>query len=177
MSWVGASMKRTVLEAERLWLSALSIDELLSIQTDEADVLDMPIEAEVLSGIVMSAIQKKIAKMQSVGPALHDWYTYWLIVSKKTGHGIGFIGFKGIDETGYAEVGYSIAPDYRRQGLMTEALEAMIGWARQNPNVKGITATKVLQTNTGSNKVLRHCGFIQTDSSDTENAYCYQFRE
>ena len=168
-------MNGVMLESERLLLTPLSIDTPISIT--DAGLPGTPIEPAALSDTVKSAIQKKIAKMRSVDSALHDWYTYWLIVSRESGQGIGFIGFKGIDENGYAEIGYSISPAYRRQGLMTEALQVLIGWARQCPNVKGVTATRVLKTNTGSNKVLQHCGFELTGSCDAENAYCYQFRE
>lgn len=164
-----------MLESDRLRLTPLCLDELMAIDSGAMDTVDTPIEASALSGTVQSAIQKKIVKMRSTETALHDWFTYWLIVDKATGQGIGFIGFKGIEETGYVEVGYGISPNYRRQGLMSEALQMLIGWAQQHPGIKGVTAKHVLKTNIGSNGVLRHCGFELISSSDTENGYCYKF--
>ena len=167
-----------MLESERLLLKPLSFNELLSINNNEIDDIETHIESEAIYDFVKVAISKKIEKMQRVSECIHMWYTYWLIINKANGKGIGFIGFKGIpDEKGYIEVGYSISHNYRRKGFMTEALFLLIDWASKYPNCNGITAKKVLKTNVGSNEVLNNCNFILVDSSNEFNNYMIKFND
>ncbi len=165
-----------LLESERLFLKPLSFNELLYIKNNMIENIETSIELEAISDVVKSAISKKIEKMQTVNEDIHDWYTYWLIIDKNNQNGIAFIGFKGIpDDSGYSEVGYSISSNYRRKGLMTEALSALINWASNFPNCKGITATRVLKSNTGSNRVLNNCNFNLVASLSDENKYVLTF--
>ena len=165
----------TILESERLFLRSLSIDELMNIENNKAGLLETGVLPEALSDIVLSAITKKIEKMKDIEEKFYDLYTYWLIVDKKSGNGIGFAGFKGINEDGLTDVGYSISPDHRKKGLMTEALKALLNWAAGNKSLRGITAT-VNKTNIGSIKVIRNCNFTLTGSSDNEYFYCFEFK-
>ena len=169
-------MHETRLESERIWLKPLSLGTLEAIGDARFDALDTPVEAEALSADVLSAIQKKIVRMRDAQPAHHPWHTYWLIVSRETGRGIGFAGFKGIDDFGFAEVGYSISPLHRKKGLMTEALKALICWAEKTAEVRGVTA-KVNPRNAGSAKVLQRAGFSWTGLTGREDLYCIHFKE
>lgn len=159
-------------ESDRLFLKPLSFDELLYINKNEFTKIQTSIEKEALLDEVKIAIDKKIDKMKNINTNVHEWFTYWLIISKSSHKGIGFIGFKGIpNENGYTEVGYSISSNYREKGFMTEALYLLINWASKYPECKGITAAKVLKTNIGSNKVLNNCKFTLENSSDEYNNY------
>lgn len=112
----------------------MSFNELLNIHDNELAKIQTPIEQEALSDSVEIAISKKIDKMKGINEADHEWFTYWLIVHKDNHKGIGFIGFKRKpDGNGYSEIGYSISSNYRMQGLMTETLSLMIGWASKLP--------------------------------------------
>lgn len=165
-------MSKSILESKRLFLRPLSWTELQDINCKEWDEMETAIEPESISDSLQPAIAKKLNKMKDQPGSLHDWYTYWLIICKETQKGIGFIGFKGIpDGNGHSEIGYSISPNYRKKGLMTEALAALINWASQFPNAKGITAN-VLKTNIGSIKVLENCNFKQMYA--TEQNYHYR---
>lgn len=169
-------MERILLEGENLLLKPLSLVELLHINNDKK--IEETIETEAIFNFVKIAILKKIDKMKKVSEDVHIWYTYWLILDKGNRMGIGFIGFKGMpDKNGYTEVGYSISSNYRRRGFMTEALSLLINWALKYPICKGITANKVLKTNTGSNKVLNNCNFILADSSNEFNNYIIKFNK
>ncbi|WML33589.1 GNAT family N-acetyltransferase [Clostridium sp. OS1-26] len=171
-------MNRKVLESERLFLKPLSFNELLYINNNEVNRIETPIELEALPDFVKSAISKKLEKMQKVNDDVHEWYTYWLIIDKDKEKGVGFVGFKGIpNETGYSEVGYNISPNYRRKGLMTEALSTLTKWASNNPGCNGITATRVLKTNIGSNSVLNNCNFTLVSSSEESNNYVLTFEQ
>lgn len=163
-------MEKIVLETERLLLKPLSFNELLQIKNNEIVSDESRIASGAILNSVKSAISKKLKKMQEVNEDVHEWYTYWLIINKDNRKGVGFIGFKGTpDELGYSEVGYSISSNYRRKGFMTEALLALMKWASNFPNCKGIIAKKVLKTNIGSNKVLKNCNFELVSSSNEEN--------
>lgn len=169
-------MNKRILESERLFLKPLSFHELLHINNNEIRMIETFIESNALSDSVKSAILKKTEKMQKAHEDMHEWYTYWLIIDKDNGNGIGFIGFKGLpDENGYSEVGYSISPDYRKRRFMTEALEALINWAYGFQSLKGITA-KVQKTNIGSTKVMNNCNFKLVSSIDQENNYFLKLR-
>lgn len=168
-------MSTVKLASKRLLLKALSLNELAHINNGEMNSSEFHIEPEAMFDTVLLAIAKKIKKMQSVHEDNHNWYTYWLIIDKKTEKGIGFIGFKGLpDENGYSEVGYSISPNYRKKGLMTEALRKLMAWANESPSCKGIVAN-VLKTNIGSIKVLSNCTFQLVNSNELENSYLHNF--
>lgn len=160
-------MLENVIESDRLFLKPLSFEELSCINENELTKIQTSIEEEALSNETKIAISKKLDKMQNVSEIVHEWFTYWLIISKDNYKGIGFIGFKGIpNEEGYTEVGYSISSNYREKGLMTEALTLLINWASKFPFCKGITADNVLKTNIGSSKVLNKCNFRLISYSD-----------
>ncbi|MEJ8555388.1 GNAT family N-acetyltransferase [Tepidibacter sp. Z1-5] len=170
------SKKILKLESERLILKPLSFEELIYITSNMIESIGNSIEFEAISDIVKCATAKKIEKMKNINKDIHKWYTYWLIIDKNNKKGIGFIGFKGVpDKMGYSEVGYSISRNYRKKGLMTEALSLMINWASTFSDCKGIIAKRVLKSNIGSNRVLNNCNFDLIDSVNGENTYLLKF--
>ncbi|GKU25095.1 GNAT family N-acetyltransferase [Clostridium folliculivorans] len=169
-------MSKKFLESERLLLKPLSFRELQYINNNEINNVENPIESESIMDSVKLAISKKIRKMQNINEDIHEWYTYWLIINKENKKGMGFIGFKGVpDINGYSEVGYSISPNYRKRGFMTEALETSINWAYGFQDAKGITA-EVLRTNIGSIRVLNNCNFKLVSSTEQVHNYIIKFR-
>jgi RimJ/RimL family protein N-acetyltransferase len=90
-------------------------------------------------------------------PSAFGWWTY-LIVHAADGTLIGVGGFKGeVSEDGTVEIGYSIAPAYRRRGLATEAARGMIEHAFSHPPVKRVDAHTLPEKNP-STKVLEKVG-------------------
>lgn len=157
-------------------LKPLSFNELLHIKENDINNIEIIIDVEAISDSVYLAIKKKLEKMKNISEDTQSWYTYWLIINKKKQIGVGFIGFKGLaSENGYSEVGYSISPNYRRQRLMTEALELLIRWAYGFKECRGIVA-KVSKGNTGSNKILNNCNFRVNSSTEQEDNYILEFR-
>jgi RimJ/RimL family protein N-acetyltransferase len=90
-------------------------------------------------------------------PSALGWWTYLIIhVADKTLIGLG--GFKGEpNASGMVEIGYSIAPGYRRQGLATEASHAMIAYAFKHPHVTRVDAHTLPEKNP-STMVLQKVG-------------------
>ncbi len=153
------------IHTQRLLLIPLSLPQLEISQYSArtlADSLGISIVSQIFEGPAEHAIKMKVAKMNAVPRNLHPWFTYWLIVIKEYKTGAGLVGFKGYpDEKGVTEIGYGIDERYQRQGYMTEAVKALIGWAFSHPECMTITATGVLKSNKGSQKVLTKTGFTE----------------
>lgn len=70
------------------------------------------------------------------------------------------LGFKGApDDDGMVEIGYSVLPAFRRQGLATEMVAALVAWAWAQPDVRVIEA-ETTRDNRGSMRVLERNGFL-----------------
>ena len=91
-------------------------------------------------------------------PDQWEWYAIWIIELRDGTH-IGDLCFKGLDSNGVAEIGYGILEEYQGQGYATEAVEATLRWAFQNPNVTAIEA-ETDADNAASKRVLEKCGFL-----------------
>ena len=71
---------------------------------------------------------------------------------------IGDMGFHGPpDGQGTVELGYSIAPAYRRQGYASEGARGLVAWAFAQPRVRRIIA-RCAPDNIGSIRVLERAG-------------------
>jgi ribosomal-protein-alanine N-acetyltransferase len=72
----------------------------------------------------------------------------------------GSIGFKGPpDKRGMVEIGYSVLPEFQRQGLATEMVADIIQWAKHQPEVRQIEAETNINDE-ASIRVLEKNGFI-----------------
>ncbi len=165
-------MYTIILESDRLKLRSLSYAELVNITSGDMERVPVIIDKEAITEIVKAATLKKLVKMHEIPERTHPWYTYWIIMDKEKESGIGFIGFKGRpNEEGHSEVGYSISSKFRNAGLMTEALQLLIKWAKEDEECKAVTAMRVLRTNIASNRVLQKCGFRMFFESEKEINY------
>ncbi len=169
-------MRNWKLESTRLRLKPLSCEELNCILQDEFEKVILKYDTDSILTDTKSAIEKKLKKMGSAGSEEYEWYTYWLIIEKTENKGIGFIGFKGPPkESGQTEVGYSISANYRRRGLMSEALTLLIDWAFESSSCSGVFAM-VRKDNVASAKVLRNCSFSAVEASDGYDRYVRSLR-
>ena len=92
-------------------------------------------------------------------PADAEWTAPLLFIHRADRALIGFGGFKGpVDTDGAVELGYGIAPAYRRQGFATEAALAMLAHARTFPAIHTVLAHTLPERNE-STRVLERCGF------------------
>lgn len=90
-------------------------------------------------------------------PEILGWWTY-LFVHKPDQTLIGLGGFKGpVTEDGVVELGYEIAPAYRRRGLATEATQGMMDYAFANARVRRVEAHTLPEKN-ASTGVLEKVG-------------------
>ena len=65
--------------------------------------------------------------------------------------------------TGALEIGYQIAPSYRRQGYGSEATKAVLDWAFSQPSVEKVTAG-CYADNIGSKRLLEKIGMQHTET-------------
>ena len=113
------------------------------------------------------AAMASLAKSAARAPASYPWMTNWQIILKERNIAVGSACFMAVpDDAGLVEIGYGIPPIFQRRGYMTEALEALCGWALRQPGV-GAVAAESEPANTASRRVLKKCGFLPC--SDTRS--------
>lgn len=66
----------------------------------------------------------------------------------------------GLEDTTNGAVHYVLAEDLWNRGFMTEAVEAVLGWAYSTIDGLERVATGALSVNHGSRRVLEKCGFV-----------------
>ncbi len=75
---------------------------------------------------------------------------------------IGSVGFHAPpDADGRVEVGYHVEPEYRRQGVATEAVAALFDWAAREHGICRFRAS-IAPDNVASLGVVSHFGFRQS---------------
>ena len=91
-------------------------------------------------------------------PLDYLWFVPWKIILQENQKAIGDVAFKGPQNKGMVEIGFSILPSLQRQGYMTEALGALIDWAFRQKDVYSVAA-ETAPGNKPSQKVLENNGF------------------
>jgi [ribosomal protein S5]-alanine N-acetyltransferase len=162
-----------MIETSRLKLVPLTHEQLILYKTD-------PISLANELGVTYSDRQHDPSTIEDVSEALEfwltntliyphhfEWYTNWEIILKEENVAIGGIGFTGLpDEEGKSMVGYGLDLRYHGKGYASEALEAIITWAFQHPQLVKLVADTPLN-NIPSQRVLIKCGFREAEKADT----------
>lgn len=110
-------------------------------------------------------VQYRLAQLE-VDPSVREWLGRAMILSDGAGRRrvVGAVGFHGPpDEQGRLEIGYSVDPEYRRQGYAREAARAMFEWAAETHGVRRFIAS-ISPTNEPSLGLAAGFGFSQTGS-------------
>ena len=85
-----------------------------------------------------------------------EWYSH-LIVHRETLMVVGFGGYKGPPVDRHVEIGYSVAPDHRRRGHATAAVDHFVASARTR-GVAAVCAHTMAEDNP-STRILARAGF------------------
>ena len=152
------------IQTKRMLLIPLSSEQLggfLENPDVVAEQFGFPFANNFVDENVRHAIRMKLATLNEFQGDNWLWKTYWLIKINTPEMGVGLVGFKGLpDEHGIVEIGYGIDADFQNLGYMTEAVQALLGWAFRHPECNSVTARRV--SNPASVKVLQKCGFQET---------------
>jgi RimJ/RimL family protein N-acetyltransferase len=93
-------------------------------------------------------------------PTEEPWL-YRAAVSRETGRVVGRIGFHAPpDPAGAVEIGYSVAPPYRRQGLATEMAIGLIRWGAEHGATTCVASVR--PDNAPSLAIIGRLGFVRT---------------
>ena len=102
----------------------------------------------------------RIAQLEA-DPSGVPWLARAIVVteagSRRT---VGSIGFHQPPVDGVVEIGYNVEPEFRRRGIATEAVRAMLDWAAEQ-GTHSIRAS-IAPTNEASKGVIARFGFRQT---------------
>jgi RimJ/RimL family protein N-acetyltransferase len=152
----------------RLELVSMSIAFMEALADRDLRRADRAIEALVpawLPGQLEHFVQYRLAQLE-VDPSARQWLGRAMILTDGAGRRrvVGTIGFHGPpDEQGRLEIGYSVDPDFRRQGFAREAAQALFEWAATTHGVRRFIAS-VSPTNEASLALAAGFGFEQTGS-------------
>ena len=86
-------------------------------------------------------------------PEEYLWAIPWEMILKSNQTPIGDLCFKGTPKKGTVELGYGLEKEYEGQGLMTEAVGAMLDWAFAQENVYAVEA-ETAPDNLASQRIL-----------------------
>jgi RimJ/RimL family protein N-acetyltransferase len=149
----------------RLRLVALS-QELAALQTANKPAFFAAIGAQPESAWPPIALDAPdlADRLEALGCRPHEagWGGWILLMGWTPGgldRAVGVGGFFGPpDAHGSIEIGYAMMPSFREQGLATEAVEGLLGWALQDERVKSVKA-QTLAHLMASRRVLEKTGF------------------
>src|SRR4051812_14429004 len=98
----------------------------------------------------------------TVDPSAQPWLLRAIVLREPERRLIGHIGFHEPPwPDGRVEVGYSVWPEYRRQGFALEAVEALFAWATAEHGIRQFVAS-IGPWNAPSLGLASKLGFVQT---------------
>ena len=151
------------------------------------ELLDAAIEDEVRLGELLGAtVAEGWADFPEVLPRLrnalrqggiaHGWGTI-LFVLQDPRTLVGFGGYKGApSEEGVVEIGCTVAPAFRRQGIASEVVRQLLARAFAEPRVRAVIAHTLAEPNPAT-RVLEKAGFQRIgERADPERGTIWHWR-
>lgn len=110
-------------------------------------------------------------------PEWEGWLTWYAIrIDDDYPVLCGGIGFKGPpDKQGMVEIGYSVLPEFQRQGLATEMVAGIVRWAKRRSEVRQLEAETNID-NKASIRVLEKNSFICVGAGLEPNTIRFLYR-
>jgi len=114
------------------------------------------------------------AKQMRENSRAQQWLVRLLVLRGGERRMIGHAGFHGPPGTngpskaGAVEVGYTVIEEFRGCGYATEAVRALLGWARAEHEIRQFVAS-VSPGNAPSLAIVRKLGFVQTGTQWDEH--------
>lgn len=157
------------LVTQRLYLVPLTAPQLqLWVQDMPAleKELDCHYRAQPVAGKFLEIVKGQVGKTMQ-DRAHYLYHTFWFLIRKTDKVVVGSADFKDVpDEKGEVEIGYGLGKGFEHNGYMTEAVQAMCGWALQQPGVAHVVAETEVD-NPASQNILKRCGFSLCQQAGT----------
>lgn len=137
------------------------LEQAIGLEPFGLKISDPAFEKELLDAIHSYVIPKV-----SENEAHFQWFTLWFIVYKADNRSVGAVGITGLpNKQGEVLIGYFTDARYEGQGIMTEAVQLLVTWIFENPDVQSIIADTLID-GFASQKVLQKNGFVQDGTTD-----------
>ncbi len=118
--------------------------------------------------------EKELEYEKAYIECMYGFYEYgmWLVFSKETGKLIGRAGLEHRDygDEAELEMGYMIAPEYRRKGYATEICSFIIDYAKENTSFERINCL-IDHDNAASIGLVKKLGFEYVGQSDVSGEW------
>lgn len=150
------------IETERLYLKNIAREdrEFIFEQFSDPDVTEYLLDEEPYTSI--SEADDIIEFYNTPEPRNQH---RWILILKENGVKIGTCGFHRWNvEEGSVELGYDLKKEYWGRGLMSEALEAILPFAKNEMQVKRIDA-HIYPENQRSVSLVQKFGFLHRDET------------
>ena len=159
-----------MIETERLFIRPLSLDELVKYIAMDPSLetgLQLNASSRHISPELKEALEQTILP-NVANPAKNYLYnTLWTIICKDEQKMVGDLCFIGEPNAqGEIEIGYGTHEEFRGKGFMTEAVKAMIEWAKTQKGVSAIIASTE-KTNKASFAILEKNLFVKTGQTES----------
>jgi RimJ/RimL family protein N-acetyltransferase len=118
--------------------------------------------------------QQRLQDSPAEEAAWYGWYVFRISLVRQRMALVGAVGYFGPPVEGSVEVGYSVIPEARNQGIATECLGALVERAFSFPQVRCVIAHTRDDTNVASTKVLLGCGFRRIGPGSESGLSRYQ---
>lgn len=169
------------IKADRLKLIALDA-RLAGLQARDPaaffKALDVQSEASWPPDLMDRDSMDRIEAQLMASPEDAGWYFWAFIWPSYVGGNarlVGGGGFKGPpDNKGVVEIAYAMLTSFREQGLATEAVETLIGWAFSTGQVSEVIA-ETLPHLIASQRVLEKTGFVETGTREEDGVKIVRF--
>lgn len=155
----------TLVVTPRLTLTTLTRDEAAAARSDDRDgrgwAPDYPTPGDLLVAAVVLEAGDDYDEQAPLGPMQ--------VRVTETGEVVGGIGFlHPPDPEGAVEIGYGLAESARGLGYATEAVTALVAFARAQGASTVVALTE--PDNLASQRVLERCGFARQGTVATDDA-------
>jgi ribosomal-protein-alanine N-acetyltransferase len=152
-----------MVETKRIKIVPLKIDQLeLYLQSNGKFEREFNLAGthRIISSEIRERVEKNIIpQIMRVPGDNYLFYTFWIVIDKSKKQIVAELGFKGEpNENGEIEIGYGTMHEHRGKQYMTEAVGAMVNWAKQQSQIKYILA-ETHEDNLASIKVLQKNSF------------------
>ncbi|MEE1945603.1 GNAT family N-acetyltransferase [Pedobacter sp. KR3-3] len=158
-----------MIDTQRLKLLPLSHNQLAKYIANNGSLeaeLGLSLRPERISSAMKRALQENLLPEATDTGRNHYFTTLWVLILKSVNGIIGDLCFVGEpDEDGEVEIGYATYEDFRNKGYMTEAVAAIIQWAKSQEDVKSIFA-ETAKDNPASFAVLTKNHFKKVGEAD-----------